>query len=402
LAQQNATPSAALHLIELGADDLVGVFRCNVCGWDENEFKVWNLGRSADWFRSEFTKSVLPNIERAGIGAEAAAAKEGSPDKTLSAQYDEGLLNQADDYLYSLVFHTSDGNESEAEMAFRQFVNMELTNRTHEQPPPSLFVRLLPQNEDLDFVVPFQLARVRTSSGDSRYLGFLLRIQSPLEIQDYFSQSDCIDQWVLLVPPATIPVDNPLSMARKEFDTWITAFKNSKTSRVYENLDKFRTDWLNPDKKPTPENDVVLILSHNENNTLHFDPDDAGIAPVMSRRYSTASLVILAACSTAKPKAFEFVREFNLHGASSIIAASVDVNASMGGQFIHILADQMNRDARKQGYTLDRIMFDSVNSLSTVQDGFPNASSAYGARALIFNLVGNGNVHACIPTSKSL
>jgi hypothetical protein len=165
---------------------------------------------------------------------------------------------------------------------------------------------------------------------------------------------------------------------------------------VYENLNRFRAEWLSPNKKLSPENDAVLILSHNENNTLHFDTDDPGITPVMSRRYSTASLVILAACSTAKPKAFEFVREFNLHGASSVIATSVDVDARMGGKFIRILAEQLSQNGPEKIYTIDRIMFNSLLALSEAPDDFPSGSSPYGARALIFNLVGNGNVHACI------
>ena len=130
---------------------------------------------------------------------------------------------------------------------------------------------------------------------------------------------------------------------------------------MYEDLKQFKTAWLNPAHSEKPGNDVVLILSHNQGNTIHFDPDDEGIAPVMSRRYATASLVILGACSTANPGAFEFVREFNLHGANSIIASSVDVNARLGGLFLKELTDKVN--AGKKDYTIDRAVFDTFNDL---------------------------------------
>jgi hypothetical protein len=396
ISQHNSRPDLAIHLIELGADDLIGVFRCNVCGWKDDEFKTWKLGHSASWFRAQFVTSVLPNVQRASIGADAAASEPGSNEAKLTAQYDEGLLNTTGDYLYSLLFHTEDAGTNDAEVAFREFV----TNHSHQsdpsKPPPSLFVRLLPSAGDQNFIVPLQLARVSVSAEQSVFLGFTFRIQTPLELQDYSSGKGCIKKWALLVPPKGLQ-DNPLSEARDTFSDWIDAFKASKSAVVYEDLQQFKTVWLNPKRAEKPGNDAVLILSHNQNNTIHFDADDDGIAPIMSRRYATASLVILGACSTANPGAFEFVREFNLHGANSIIAASVDVDSRLGGLFLKDLADKLKFNAGKDDYTIDRAVFDTFDDLRKEPDNFPANSKPYGARVLIFNMAGNGNIRVCVP-----
>jgi hypothetical protein len=396
VSQHNSMPDLALHLVELGSDDIIGVFRCNVCGWKDDEFKTWRLGRSVSWFRAQFVTSVLPNIQRASIGADAAASEPGSNEATLTAQYDEGLLNTTGDHLYSLLFHTEDGGTNEAEAAFREFV----ANHSHQadptKPPPSLFVRLLPSAGDQNFIVPLQLARVNVSAQDSVFLGFIFRVQVPLELQDYSSGVGCINQWELLVPPKGLQ-DNPLSEARDTFSDWIDAFKASKNAVVYEDLQQFESVWLNPKHDEKPGNDVVLMLSHNQGNTIHFDSDDAGIEPDMTRRYATASLVILGACSTANPGAFEFVREFNLHGANSIIASSVDVDARLGGLFLKVLADKLKLNAGKNDYTIDRAVFDTFSDLEKEPDNFPAESKPYGARVLIFNMAGNGNIRVCVP-----
>ena len=195
VSQHNFMPDVALHLVELGADDVIGVYRCNVCGWADDEFKTWRLGRSIDWFRQQFLTSVLPNIQRASIGADAAASDPGSNEAKLTAQYDEGLLNTTGDYLYSLLFHTEDPGPNEAETAFRDFVAIHSQQTDPTKPPPSLFVRLLPNLSDQNFIVPLQLARVKVSAQDYAFLGFIFRVQTPLELQDY-SPGDRLHQAV--------------------------------------------------------------------------------------------------------------------------------------------------------------------------------------------------------------
>jgi hypothetical protein len=104
---------------------------------------------------------------------------------------------------------------------------------------------------------------------------------------------------------------------------------------------------------------------------------------------------VLGACATANPGAFEFVREFNSHGANSIIASSIDVDAKLGGLFLETLIDKIS--SGNQNYTIDRAVFDTFRDLQKQPDNFPAASKPYGARVLIFNLAGNGDIHVCAP-----
>jgi hypothetical protein len=398
VANRANIPDAALHLVELDSSSLVGVFRCNTCGWRSDEFRTWRLGRSADWFRDQFATTVLPKITLASVGSDAAQAPAGSPDQQVAIQYDKKLFEGAGDALYGLVFHSEDGLPVTAAEAFRSFVSDAIAREKPGQVRPSLFVRLLPQQADKSFIVPIALARVEVSPGKSEYLGFHFRIQTPLELQDYSASSQCISKWIMLVPPDNLN-GNPLAQARQEFAGWITTFATPpSTAKVYDDLDTFNREWLKPMPVPqSEENDAVLILSHHEKNTLHFDPDDAGIFPDMKRRYAAPSIVILAACQTASPGAFEFVREFNLHGASAVMASAVDVVPKMGGRLLALLATQLDANSNDQKYTLDRALFDALATLSGESDGYPSSPEPWGGRVLIFELIGNGGLHVCVP-----
>jgi hypothetical protein len=381
-------PDAALHLIELDSQNLVGVFRCNTCGWDKNEFKTWKLGLGAGWFQQQFVQTVLPGIKLAANG----------PDVDSDPAFNETIFNTAGDALYGLVFHTEDGNQSEAEKAFGDFVADKIA---HEQPGgvvPSLFLRLLPQQPDQGFFIPMGLARVTVAPTRKEFLGFHFRIQSPLELQDYSSQATCIDKWTLLVPPATL-AGNPLLNARAAFTDWISKFQSFKpNATVYDNLDKFR-DWLNTDQIGDRGSTAVVILSHHENNSLYFDQSVSAIfATNVKRHFAMPSVVIIDACGTANPGAFEFVREFNWHGVDAVVASSVDINGRMGGVFLRMLADALDRNSTDPNYTLDRAVFEAVTKLKVESDQTgANPPKKYGSRALLFGLVGNGNLRVCTP-----
>ena len=395
VASHGTVPDAALHLIEMDSTNLVGVFRCNTCGWKPDEYKTWRLGRSADWFREQFANTVLREIALASVGSDAAHAPLSSPDR-LNAQYDESMLLNAGEHLYGLIFHSADGEPVEAEVAFRNFVSDKISHEASQRLTPSLFARLLPQQADKSFIVPTSLARVEVASGRSEFLGFHFRIQTPLEMQDYSTSAKCISKWTVLVPPDKLP-GNPLAQARELFSGWIKTFEASPDSaKVYDDLVKFKSEWIKPTGAFTVESSAVLILSHHEKNTFHFDADDAGIFPDMTRHYATPSIVIMAACETANPGSFEFVREFNLHGASAVIASAVDVPPTLGGALLASLADALDQNVTNEEYTLDRALFDALTSVGRRSDGYAEPH-AWGPRVLIFELIGNGGLRVCVP-----
>ncbi len=110
------------------------------------------------------------------------------------------------------------------------------------------------------------------------------------------------------------------------------------------------------------------------------------------------SVAIIDACGTANPGAFEFVREFNSHGVNAVVASSVDINGRMGGVFLGMLADALDRNKSDLSYTLDRAVFDAATKLRIEPDiAGGNPPKKYGPRALLFDLVGNGNLRVCTP-----
>jgi hypothetical protein len=86
--------------------------------------------------------------------------------------------------------------------------------------PSTLFVRLLSNKPNL-VLFPMGLVRVPLPGGSKDFLGFSVNIEAPLELQDYSTQSKCISDWVLFVPPAgrndegswRMPVITPTPMA---------------------------------------------------------------------------------------------------------------------------------------------------------------------------------------------
>jgi hypothetical protein len=257
-------------------------------------------------------------------------------------------------------------------------------------------------------------------NSSSVFLGYHFTIETPLELQDYTSSISCISRWVLLVPPADIP-NEALKAAREEFvkdENWIQDFSAWQDhAEVDDDLDKF-AKWWAPIKTnsgstategaPTEgagtegiseitatESTALLIMSHHDTNKLVFDPV-TGIPAVFSsgirRTFAVPSVAIINACGTAEPGAFDFVRELNRAGVNSIVATNTEVDAQMAGRFASILLGLIRDHSGDPRYTLEVAKFDAVNALSKVPKGKP-----YGPRALIFSLLGNGNVKLCAP-----
>lgn len=387
------SPTGALHFVELDANRLVGVFRCNTCNWAPYEFKYWTLMGGADWFKQQFTTTVLPGIRLAANGPPAA--------DNGSTVYNEPTFNNAADTLYRLLFPTG---ASDAETAFRAFVTDAVDHHSSDAIAPSIFVRLLPQRPEDAFVVPMGLVRVPLSNGRNEFLGFHFRIQTPLEIQDYSEHTTCPSTWVLLMPPANL-TNNPLTDARYEFKDWIDVFlSDTSHATLFDDVDKFK-GWLVLEQPPgkRPDNYAVMILSHHSNNSLWIDQYQSSIfAPIIGRMFGNPSMAIIDACGTANPGAFEFVQDFNNHGVFTIIASSVEVDAKLGGDFLKSLAEQISAPAHQTDgtYTIDRAMYDAIQDLSKQKDN-SDTPVTYGPRALIYGLLGNGNVKICVPGKPS-
>jgi hypothetical protein len=392
----HSMPDAALHFVELNSETLIGVFRCNTCGWGRYDFKQWRLAGGSRWFHDQFLLTILPGIRLAANGPD----NPNPASATLRPLYSEKTLNNASDSLYRLLFPA--GEASEAETAFQDFVS-----RAVAHPPPnggvapSLFIRLLPQHAENGFVVPLGLTRVPLPDGRREFLGFHFRIQTPLRLQDYSEHGACLSNWVLLMPPLNLFAGNPLILARRQFADWIDTFQADQLhAKLYQDVDAFK-NWVSPDqtKDANPENYAVMILSHHDSNSLFLDRSISSIfAPVVAKSFGNPSVAIIDACGTANPGAFEFVKDFNNHGVYTVVASSVEVDARMGGDFLATLVNAIDHHSSEQRYMLDQAVFDAILGLRDQPDGSGKTAEPYGSRALVYGLLGNGEVRLCVPS----
>ncbi len=365
-------PDAALHVVELDSRTLYGVFRCNTCtDWKKDEFHTWRIPDTSAELSQYLSATIISAFESAAFAKD--------PDS----------FRYVGEALYRKLFVQGSG----AEARFRAFVK---ENASRTDPPASIFVRLLPQNPKPLFMVPLGLLAVPDTNGQSRFLGLDFVLESPLQNQDYASTTSCISNWVFLVPPDD---SSQIEMhdAREQFGDSIDAFKAWKGhGEVYEDIRAFAT-WLAP---PTPlpvdtPSTALVVVSHHDNNKLFFDKEYENpfiLSVNINRTFAPPSVAIINACGTAKPGAYDFVSELNQRGISAIVATSTEVNSVMSGHFMRLLIETLREHA---AYSLSRAVFEAIRSLSKIP-----AESPYGARALIYSVIGNGSLTLC-PASLS-
>lgn len=383
LSGRRPLPDAALHLFDRGSE-IVGVYRCNTCGWKSDDFKVWHIEQSGSWFVDR-AREILDLMTQ-------------TPDPASGVTTLQ-MFDHAGDNIRNVIFQSTDPDVPLVALSLAKLVEAG-RSKSSDAAPPSIFVRLLPTEPTLA-LVPLNLLRVEMSSHAKEYLGAYADIQTPLEFQDYSVPSACLSRWALFVPPAVTPVPPALqavSDARSAFSTWIDAFRRSCPACVMENETSFGR-WLGD----TASNDstAIVTLSHHGTNSLFFY--DGGSPAIQSsavtRRFASPSLAILAACGTSRPGASEFMRRFNELGVSSVIATSTEVDPTMAGRFLTLFLDLLRKHANDRSrYTVGRARFDAARALSTLND---SDGKPYGARALSFVLAGNGSLRACVPPEQT-
>lgn len=391
-------PDLALHFVEFQSGSITGVLRCNTCpDWRPDEFYTWWLGRSVVSLSEDLNATVLTAFEDAANSEEA------------TGQFDADSFTEAGKALYRTLFRNGNAptTKSQAQQKFEDIVR---TAASATGPPKSLFVRLLPHDNSSLFMIPLGLAAVTLGNGKTDFLGFRFRIESPLQLQDYTAASSCISKWVLMIPPdsaAANPPTNPglvpdddlahsLPPAKGSLDGFRT-WGNSHVSIF--NLTDFR-DWLEDSEAGAPTDVAIMTLSHHDNNRLFFNkayPSPAILSRNITRPFSTTSLALINACGTARPGAWDFVRTFNQNGMSAVIATSTEVDATMAGTFFAIFTRLLQNKNGDTTYTIANARFDAVVELSQTKSQYGNP---YGPRALVYSLLGNGNLRVCAPPAN--
>jgi hypothetical protein len=377
-------PDAALHIIDRQSD-IVGVYRCNMCGWPEHDYRAWQIGESAQWFADQ-AKEILTLMTQ-------------SPDPDSKVTITQ-IFGQAGDDLYNTIFHSHDQDPDlgTAKKGFADFISSAQSSQQNGKRAPTLFVRLIPTKPDL-VLVPVGLMRVPLDDHSKQFVGYNVEVQSPLESQDYSKPVGCISKWVLFVPPdkPTVPSLTDVYQARTQFADWITRFKDACPECVIDIESKFQS-WLDGSDKPV--GDGLVLLSHHSANSVFFyrDGSPAVHSASVSRTFNTPSFVLIDGCGSSMPGASEFIRKFNELGVSSVIATSTEVEPVMAGKFLDTFMNLLATHAKEDTYTVSRARLDTVRILSALKD---EAGEAYGPRALAFVLAGNGALKACLPKGKN-
>lgn len=379
-------PDIALQFIELKADSVIGVLRCNTCSqWQPNEFETWDLGRSTEYVLGRLSE-IMANVETA------AADSDTTEPVNLRPFSDGGRA------LRNLLFPTTMFIvHSTAEKRFTEAV-AELLARGDAARPPRLFVSLVSQPDRPQFLVPLGLMTLKIQ-GTEDFIGFHFRVETPLLYQDYTRGKSCLKRWSLLVPPENIRmVDGPLEPARDQVRDWIETFKHSADTKVMDSIEEFST-WIAPDSdvQPVPPGGYALtVLSHHEHNMLFFNgqtKSPAVFADDFRRRdFEVPSLAILDACGTGSPAAYVIAQNLNEKGVSTIIATSTKVDPELAGRFLDLLLTQVRDHGKSEGFDIGQARYAAIRALRELPESRPS-----GPKALLFSLAGNGNLPVCLP-----
>jgi len=397
LSKLDHAPDAALQIIDRQSD-VVGVFRCNSCGWEHDKYLVWRVAET----EKDFAEQVKKIVRRLGK----------IPKLPSQAEYEERFRSTSN-ALYNILFGPTGGpqpSESQVQAAnVRAALNDFIVKSRNEvlsgRKPLSLFVRLIPSERDL-VLTPIALMEVETPPPTAHvtgplypnYIGFYVDIQAPLEFQDYSHSSSCLSQWVLFVPPPQPPAGGDyqdVEDARNAFESWIDKFQDACRDCVKQDstLKGFQA-WLS--SSSVHAGGIVALSHHDDALGLYFDSsgDPAIITGDIARTFNEPAVAILAACGTAEPGGADFISEFNAHKVYTVIATSSPVDPNMAGTFLSLLMESLDQKRTDSDYTVGKARFDAVRALSTKKD---LSDVPYGARALEFILAGNGSVRLCPP-----
>ena len=399
-------PDAALHLIQLNSMTLAGVFSCRDCPTATgSKYLTWVLRNSPTTLRDALNNQVVIPFEDATL----------KPDTASNSLFLNG--GRA---LYNLIFQDNSGTvePSAAEIAFRDFIKRVLQNEqtekntiglTAERYPsvssstgetlesngqkatrPSLFVRLLPESPEIAFAVPLDLMAVPISEGREEFVGFHVKVYSPLEVQDYSVPQSCINSWRLFVPGPDILDGSEMGRARQPFIEGIADFRAWRNHATVDFTVAGFDGWIGQ-RAESAQSTALVTLSHHSSGKLCFsDPACSRGESIKEaniwRGFPLPSLAVINACGTAAPGASEFVRHLNSRGIQTVIATSATVDGEMAGNFLQLLMDQL-RASTNPLYTVSDAKFDAVKVLG----------KTYGPKALVYSFLGNDSLRACVP-----
>jgi hypothetical protein len=390
-------PAAALHFVAFGqARRVFGIFHSNV--GSKETFWWWRHPQEAAAFR-ETLSHLLQNI--------------------AFAKTDQNLLIRGE-ALFSHLFPDlklvdGTGIREKVLTSLRPFMNepkegpqqKKQEGPSDDDRPPSIFVRMLQVSPSRSLPIPLGLLAVRVDEKkemtreNGRFLGEHFLIESPLEIQSYDQPTECLSRWVMVLPPE-IPKDTDISAARKQWGSMVSEWA-ATNALPFGAMDKFM-EWLRrPGKTPAGDPPTALVtLSHHNANSLYFYPPTVLVDNPLefggiNRKFLEPSVAILNGCGTGGAGAVDLIRRFNEKGFSAVIAASTELDGLMAGTFLRMFADEISKSSATKGRTIGSAYWKTIRRLSKEKLSDPAMPEPFGARALMFTLLGNSSVLVCPP-----
>lgn len=366
-------PDAALHFLELEPNKGMGVFRA--ADWPEGKYVTWKLDDSIENLHGYLNEAMLRDL--------------------ALSQYNITKLRKSGQRLYELFFPINAEGGLSARNALEDFVRRHLgSTPSPTEDQPSIFVRMVPKGPNPSPMVPLGFVAVEVGE-TPEFLGLHFRIETPLPLQTYRSNSECASRWVLVLPPADA-IDTRLQNARRPLTPRISEWRERAT--VHEKMDTFE-EWVSA---PGPEEaaTALIVVSHHDRNRLFFADDDSILSRSVTRGFSKASVAILVGCGTGGPAALDFIKRFSERGMETVIATHIELEDEMAGHFIDCLTQEVERSKAVPGVTLSRTYFAALRCLRTRKSDKTNAT-VYEARVLLFSLLGNGNLRLCPPVKVS-
>jgi hypothetical protein len=362
-------PDASLHLVELRAGDsstMVGLFK------ERGRKPVsWELDATADELRDHLS----------GTLAKAFAASASA--ETEAGMREDGWI------LFNLLFPWSDDpDQRRANATFADFV------RRHQgrTPPSTLFGRVaMARGTALELPLGLMALKEEQRGAVPVPIGLGMKVESPLPRQSYRSTA-CPRAWRLLLPVPGKDYGDGGALGAAVAATGLSPEKlpwKGPSFVTQWDFEEFRS-WLEGTTRDPAT--VLLLVSHHGNNAVWFDKGRPLASPTIRRSFGEPSIAILDGCGTAEPGAAEVVHALNRRGVEAAIATATSVGGKMAGEYVRCLLEQVKK-APAGGAPLSALHFDALACLQKASGD----TGPYGARALVFGLLGNGAVNLCKP-----
>jgi hypothetical protein len=389
--ENSEAPMAALHFVELNPDErLIGILRSKL--WKKDEYLIWQLDQTSAVFRKIFSTEFLSSIE-----------------KPIS---DENLLHRGET-LFEILFPANarsiiDGKKVRAEVLNLLRPQLQKNPIAPDYIPPVIFVRMIQIGPAPSLPLPLGLLALRRNAEQKMtrengiFLGEYFLIETPLEMQTYAPSIECLSNWVMVLPP-DYTGDQDINDARSQMGQKIVEWTESKKAKSFNKMTDFM-EWIEPSPiGQAKESPVVLVtLSHHDSGNLRFfkidsDRDNPLPSSKINKTFKEPSVAILNGCGTGGESALEMIRKLNRQGFTSIIATSGEVGGLMAGAFLKIFAEEISTSGRSKQENLGLAYWRSIRKLTKAKPTGITPSMEFGAQALKYCLLGNGQVAVCAP-----